>query len=53
MKDPLFSGKRDDPEDRDYFTTENETDGEAVSPSSVLTINIPLPTEAQDGKEDY
>ena len=51
-KDSLFSGKPDDPQESDYFATENETDGEAGSASPVFRVNNPLPTEVDDGKEN-
>ena len=52
MKDSLFSGKPDDPQEKDYFATENETYGEAGSVSPVFRADNPLPTEADDGKEN-
>ena len=52
MKGSLFSGKPDYPQESDYFATENETDGEAGSVSPIFRVNNPLPTEADDGKEN-
>ena len=51
-KDCLFSDKPDDSQESDYFATENETDGEAGSSSPVFRADNPLPTEADDGKEN-
>ena len=52
MKDSLFSRKPDDPQESDYFATKSETDGEAGCSSPIFRADNPLPTEADDGKEN-